>query len=177
MLNQQAVLKDAYYLLCIFMAGRTIFDITNACQRVHGGSEQSDEPLFTLYHNFNDDEINHTLIKLAIYNRKHMEFLYAHENIEEYEYPENPCGTLINDVEQNNVDCKLYFREACHKIIHAEKHEAVFIENEDIIKSPEYMLPMHHIIFLYGTRNGINWKAELDVLQFIRETIKNINFW
>jgi hypothetical protein len=65
-------------------------------------------------------------------------------------------------------------REACNKIIHAEKLVATFLKDGTVSRffSGE-MEPMHHEMWLFGEFYGKNWKAELDVLAFLRATADN----
>src|SRR6056297_1329529 len=114
MLNSEIVFRDTYRLLCLFMADKAIFEMTPQGQQVWGGSQRSEEPLFRLRHQFVEDEINHTLINLAICNRTHMELMDEQHG---REHPASVCGKLIENTHEETVK-DLTFREACNKIIH-----------------------------------------------------------
>ncbi|WP_417274034.1 hypothetical protein [Celeribacter halophilus] len=173
MLNQDIVFRDTYRLLCIFMAEQAIFDITPEDQQVWGGSQSSEEPLFRLRHQFIEDEINHTLINLAICNRTHMEFK---KEKHAREYPDHICGTLIRGV-ATGEDEPLTFREACNKIIHANTFLATFKIAEEVKNVTDEVAPIHHEIWLLGDKFGKKWKAELDVLGFLRATTENFDLF
>lgn len=166
MLNAEIVLKDAYRLLCVFMADKAIFDMTAKAQQVWGGSQRSDEPLFNLHQKFIEDEINHSLINLAICNRTHMEQML---NEHKFPFPPNVCGTLTKDVcEPATTD--LSFRDACNKIIHADKFTATFLKDGKVTAFSGTPEQLHHVVRLQGKLSGKEWKADLDVLEFLRLT-------
>jgi hypothetical protein len=170
MLNKEIVFRDAYRLLCVFMADKAIFDITPEAQQVWGGSRRSEEPLFRLHHQYMEDEINHTLINLAICNRTHMERrLKDHER----PYPNRVCGKWTNDVGAQNEVKNLSFREACNKIIHAEKFAATFLKDGTITRFFGETEPMYHEMWLYGEHARTEWEVNLDVLDFLRATADN----
>ncbi len=63
------------------------------------------------------------------------------------------------------ADCApLEIREACNKIIHAQK---VRFDVEEI-GVQKYMNP---IIYLYGTLQNKEWRATLDVIKFCKEYV------
>lgn len=175
MLNSEIVLRDTYKLLCVFMADKAIFDITPEPQRVWGGSQRSSEPLFRLRHQYIEDEVNHTLINLAICNRNHMDLRLENHKIEP---SDRVCGKLFTNVDAGENVVKLTFREACHKVIHTKKASMTFIENDTVT---EFMgqenEPIHHELWLSGSYNKNNWKAELDVLEFLRATADNFDLF
>ena len=165
---------DAYRLLCVFMADKAIFDMTLEDQQVFGGPRQSEEPLFRLHHQYMEDEINHTLINLAICNRTHMERrLKDHER----HYPKRVCGKWTNGVGAQKEVKNLSFREACNKIIHAEKFAATFLKDGTITRFAGEMERMHHEMWLFGKYAEKEWKVDLDVFDFIRATADNFEFY
>ncbi|WP_144055862.1 hypothetical protein [Octadecabacter arcticus] len=170
MLNSEIVFRDAYRMFCIFMSDKAIFDMTPEDQQVWGGSQRSEEPLFRLRHQYIEDEVNHTLINLAICNRTHME---RRKGLHGVDYPSAVCGKLTKDVGAEGEE-DMSLREACNKIIHAEKLVATFLKDGTVSRffSGE-MEPMHHEMWLFGEFFGKNWKAELDVLAFLRATADN----
>jgi hypothetical protein len=170
MLNREIVFKDAYRLFCLFMADKAIFDMTPEDQQVWGGSQRSEEPLFRLRHQYIEDEVNHTLINLAICNRTHMERMRERPEID---FSSAVCGKWIKDVDAEEGEENLSFREACNKIIHANKFAATFLKDDTVASFLGEMEPMHHEIWLFGKYVGKYWKADLDVLAFLRATAEN----
>lgn len=169
MLNSEIVFRDTYRLLCLYMADKAIFEMTPPDQQVWGGSQRSEEPLFRLRHHLIEDEINHTLINLAICNRTHMELKKERHG---REYPDSVCGKLI---ENNDEDMAkdLTFREACNKIIHAKRISGTFMESGTVKGFSGENAPMHHELWLSGNYNKKDWIAELDVFEFLRVTTDN----
>lgn len=174
MLNKEIVFRDAYRLLCVFMADKAIFDITPEAQQVWGGSKRSEEPLFRLRHQYIEDEVNHTLINLAICNRTHMDRMLKEHEIA---YPNAVCGKWTKNVGAKGGGEDLPFREACHKIIHAEKFAATFLKDGTITSFSGEMEPMHHEMWLSGKHRKKEWKVDLDVLDFLRATADNFELF
>ena len=175
MLNNETVFRDAYKLLCIFLADRAIFEMTPPNQQVYGGSRRSEEPLYRLRHQLVDDEINHTLINLAIYNRTHMELMkerFKREN------PATVCGKLVEGTQEETTK-DLLFREACNKIIHAKTFRAT-CKRDGIISEFSYESsqsePMHHEFWFFGDHKK-KWKAKLNILDFLRATTENFDLF
>lgn len=173
MLNNEIVFRDTYRLLCLFMADKEIFELTPPCQQVWGGSKRSEEPLFRLRHQFVEDEINHTLINLAICNRTHMELKKEQHG---REHPTSVCGKLIKNTDDGTVE-DLTFREACNKIIHAKRFLTTFLKAGIVTDFLGENEPMHHELWLFGAYNLNEWKAELDVLEFLRATTDNFELF
>jgi hypothetical protein len=83
------------------------------------------------------------------------------------EVSQRPCGKLQSDRSQTQIE-DLMLREACNKIIHATK---VHYDEQDPDPgySPDqigmYILAYVH---LYGERNGLEWKADLSIINFAK---------
>ncbi|WP_156024007.1 hypothetical protein [Thioclava indica] len=92
------------------------------------------------------------------------------------EYPDHACGRLIKDVAIDSIE-PLTFREACNKIIHANKFLATFIKSGEVKIFCNEMEPMHHEMRLFGEHFGKEWRAELDVLAFLRATTENFDLF
>ncbi|SOH95632.1 hypothetical protein SAMN06273572_1141 [Monaibacterium marinum] len=173
MLNSEIVFRDTYRLLCLFMADKAIFGMTPQDQQVWGGSQCSKEPLFRLRHQFIEDEINHTLINLAICNRTHMELRKDQHG---RKYPDSVCGKLIENPHEETFK-DLSFREACNKIIHAERFLGTYMNSGTVTCLAGQNEPMHHDLWLFGNFKKKEWKAELDVLEFLRATTDNFDLF
>jgi hypothetical protein len=173
MLNSEIVFRDAYRLFCLFMADKAIYDMTPEDQQVWGGSQRSEEPLFRLRHHYIEDEVNHTIINLAICNRTHME---RRKELHGVDYPSAVCGKLTKDVSAEGEE-DLSLREACNKIIHAEQFAMTFLKDGTVASFLGEMEPMHHEMWLSGEHNQRSWKAKLDVLAFLRATADNFELF
>ena len=167
--NGEIILRDAYRLLCLIVAGKVIYDMTPEDQQVWGGSRPSEEVLFRLHHTFTDEEINHALINLAIFNRTHMDNEKQRHNID---YPDAVCGHNV----VSGGETELTFREACNKVIHAKQLSFTFLKEgvvTSFVNNNGPMHPMHHEVWLSGEQSKKDWFAKLDVLEFIRATTNN----
>jgi hypothetical protein len=79
---------------------------------------------------------------------------------------ETTCGVLIEDLRKPNDIASLNLREACNKIIHALRFHYDTEEQPRRIINPT--------IYLYGKRNSKNWKATIQVIDFIKHYINNV---
>ncbi|MDA9019969.1 hypothetical protein N9H60_02190 [Flavimaricola sp.] len=156
------------------MADKAIFEITPEDQQLWGGSQTSVEPLFRLRHQLIEDEVNHTLINLAICNRTHMERRLKEHQIH---FPSTTCGKWMKDVSNPDEIENLPFRESCNKIIHADKFAATFLKGDTVTVFSGEMEPMHHEMRLSGKYSGKKWRADLNVLDFLRVTAKNFELF
>ena len=160
-LNPDTVLRDAYKLLCVVMADRAItgFDGT--------------DNLVSLRNHFAEDELLHTVIQLAIMNRKqldNMKELRSDPSELSFGSVERKCGELTeNDGPNSDKKC-LTFREACNKIIHAEKIKVIPDENGDSVFPGR-----ESTLILCGTKDQNPWQANLVILEFLRGTFNNFN--
>jgi len=80
---------------------------------------------------------------------------------------ETTCGTLIRDLSKPSDEVPLDLREACNKIIHALR----FNYDVEDIEGREVINPTVH---LYGRFGGKDWKARLEVIDFIKHYINNV---
>ena len=74
------------------------------------------------------------------------------------------CGILQKDLSSDVAIDILEIREACNKIIHADKIRFGVEE----LGVQRYLNP---IIYLYGNQRGNEWRAQLDVIKFCKEYI------
>lgn len=78
------------------------------------------------------------------------------------------CGKLQKDTlcpEEKD----LALREACNKIIHAEKLRVDLEEGES---GQSYLNPY---IYIYGRQRGTEWKATIDVIVFAKEYVSCVS--
>lgn len=80
---------------------------------------------------------------------------------------ETTCGILVRDLSKPNTKEPLDLREACNKIIHALR----FNFDVEEIDGREVITPTVH---LYGKFGRKDWKARLDVIDFIKHYINNV---
>jgi hypothetical protein len=80
---------------------------------------------------------------------------------------ETTCGTLIEDLKKPDVVVPLNLRESCNKIIHALQFHYDIEKTED----REIINPT---VYLYGSRGSKEWKATLEVVDFIKHYINNV---
>lgn len=80
---------------------------------------------------------------------------------------ETNCGTLIEDLRKPEKIVPLNLRGACNKIIHALKfhHDIEKIEGREVINPT---------VYLYGSRGNKEWKATIEVVDFIKHYINNV---
>ena len=163
-LNSDTVLRDAYRILCVVMADRAIMEFVATDNLVN---------LVNLRYSFAQDELLHTVIQLAVMNRiqlDNMNKLRSDPDERSFDPIEINCGELIeNDGPNSDKKC-LSFREACNKIIHAEKIIVKPDENGDSVFPGR-----KSTLILCGTKNQNPWQAELDILQFLYGTLKNFD--
>lgn len=79
---------------------------------------------------------------------------------------ETTCGTLFENLAEP-VEVQLSLREACNKIIHALS----FNYDVDNQTSTNIVNP---VIYLYGMRGRKEWKASLNIIDFVKHYINNV---
>jgi len=72
-------------------------------------------------------------------------------------------GVLIEDLARPTQKRELLFREACNKLVHAERIVFDVRPNRD-----ESLKALRPFVHLYGTKDAVRWKARLDVVDFLR---------
>jgi len=106
--------------------------------------------------NFEEQEIQHLLIELAISYRMYDDMVKSNDG--ESISHMNPVGKIWDPIKSKQRDLSL--REACNKIIHAEcikfDKKSGPLQHEHFVKSS---------ILLYGKWNNIQWKAKLNILE------------
>lgn len=79
---------------------------------------------------------------------------------------ETTCGVLIEDLSKPNEPIPLSLREACNKIIHALRF------HYDVESQPRNIV--NPTVYLYGNRGNKNWKATIQIIDFIKHYINNV---
>ena len=108
-----------------------------------------------------NDEITRILLSLAVAAR----VIYDREG-RVFELVGSDCGTLQKDVGVSMIEV-LEIREACNKIMHAEK---VRFDVEEL-GDQKYLNP---VIYLYGNLHNKNWRACLDIVKFCKEYVSTV---
>jgi hypothetical protein len=101
-----------------------------------------------IFYAYEVQEIHQTLISVAVQLRMIDDILM--QNSRTRQFAETVVGRL-------NVTGILSFRETCNKIIHA--------------KEIEILLPAKPEIVLHGEKGSESWKAEFDILDFVRNAM------
>jgi hypothetical protein len=73
----------------------------------------------------------------------------------------NSVGTLVADLRAVPNVKALTFREACNKILHADAINPDVVDSSAPRKSA-----LNPVVYLYGSRGEISWKASLNVYEF-----------
>ena len=151
--NIEIVFLDLYRLLSIFLSSKNFAMLRDE----HGLDTITalQEPEF--------DEITRILISSAITAR-----IIDDRNERFLSKEGSECGKLINNLNNPKEDVPLTLREACNKIIHAEKIRTD-LEEENHKK---YFNP---IMYFYGKYKGLEWKATLDVIQYATKYYELLN--
>jgi len=152
-IGHESFFWDVYRLLSHCIASKAIAALED-------GSSQ--RPLSTSVTINEKTEISKLLVSIAAYYRVKYDDgswehgFWLHEKF-------MGVGDLIEDTTDAGNVSKLGFREACNKIIHAER---VHFDGEiHSITKAQYLTPLIH---LYGEKGGKEWKATLDVVEFCR---------
>ena len=160
-LNSNTVLRDAYRLLCVVIADCRIAEF----------ADNGTDNLVSLRAPFFEVELVHTLIQLAVMNRtqlNHKEEPRSDCTDLSFKPIERKCGELTENGGANSEKKYLTIREACNKIIHAEKIVPVK-------KGGRPFLGDECTLILHGAKNQKKWQANLDILEFLRGTFDNFN--
>jgi hypothetical protein len=153
--NTEGTVLELHRLLSIFLASKKFAEL---CTNYPG---EGHDPIY-LIQAVEDDEITRILLTLAITAR----VIDDREN-RVFKRLDSNCGRLQKDVDKPKV-AVLDIREACNKIIHAEKIRFDVEEHGD----QKYLNP---IIYLYGNQQSTHWRAQLDVIKFCKEYVLNVS--
>jgi len=149
--NTGNTIVEIHRLLAIFLSSRKFAEL---CVNYPG---KGFDPIYKIQE-VEADEITRILLSLAVTAR-----VVDDREGKVFELVGSDCGVLQKDMAR--ADCApLEIREACNKIIHAQK---VRFDVEEI-GVQKYMNP---IIYLYGTLQNKEWRATLDVIKFCKEYV------
>jgi hypothetical protein len=149
--NTGNTVVELHRLLAIFLSSRHFAEL---CERYPG---EEFDPIYKIQE-VEEDEITRILLSLAVTAR-------VVDDREErvFELVGSDCGILQKDLRNQETDV-LEIREACNKLIHAK---TVRFDVEEL-GVQRYLNPT---IYLYGTLQGKDWRAQLDVIKFCKEYV------
>jgi hypothetical protein len=148
--NTDTAMLELYRLLTIFLASKSIAELRTG----HGESFDAISHVESL----GDDEITRILLAVAITAR-----VIDDRDGRILDLVAGPCGKLVTFADDEEIFTQLSLREACNKIIHAQK------VHFDVSKTKDDQPYLNPSIYLYGTLHKKKWKAILDVVAFIKE--------
>ncbi len=139
---------EIYRLVSILAASPTLTEVE--------GSE-SDKKELQFLRNFEFPEVSRIVVSLAAIIRTALD---AHPggNVEALE---REVGTLFLDESNPRLKKPLRFREACNKVLHAER-----VVPETTASPNDTTAPLTGRLILYGRRGRKEWRAELDLRQY-----------
>jgi len=152
--NTEHAILELHRLLSIFFASR---NFAEHCNMPPG---EGFDPIYKIQE-VENDEITRILLSLAVTAR-------VIDDREGYVFERvgSDCGTLQTDVATTAIDV-LEIREACNKIIHANKVRF----DVETLGEQKYLNP---VIYLYGNLKGKNWRAQLDIVKFCKEYVTTV---
>jgi len=152
--NMQVVFLDLYRLLSIFLASKNLAALRD---------EHGLDPISSLQEP-ELDEVTRILLSSAITARivdDREKLVLSERNTE--------CGSLVEDLTKPDVVVALGLREACNKIIHARK-----IRTD--LEQENYKYYLNPTLYFYGERDGKEWKASVDIVEYVKQYYINLNF-
>ncbi|WP_334161171.1 hypothetical protein [Phenylobacterium sp.] len=160
--DTQPVRRDLWRLLLVFLADREYARVTEHEFFADGWAQ----PLLGLSSDFADDEITRALLSSAIALR-----VIDDRDGDVLDRCE-PCGELRVNIDAEEVE-PLSLREACNKIVHAERvhFDVERLDGgpiEQIGISPTFIQPF---VYLYGTHRRIQWRCVLDIVGYVRSAV------
>ena len=153
--NTQATIFELYRLMAIFFSSKKFAELRT------GNGERFD-PITKIELGI-EDEITRILLAIAITARV-IDDRAGHG----FNIADASCGTLVRNtanVQLINLD----LREACNKIIHAER---VHFDVDETEALQPYLQPF---IYLYGHQHNNEWKATIDVIEFAKTYVTCVN--
>lgn len=148
----ETALLELYRLMAIFLASKSFAEL----RENYPGEGQ--DAIYTLQQ-CEEEEITRILLMLAVTAR-----VIDDREGRPLNRAGTNCGKLVPDLAAP-VEEVLTLREACNKIIHAQKVR-VDIELPETVQT--YLNP---IIYIYGEQGKLKWKATLDVIAFAKEYV------
>lgn len=150
--NTGVLVLDLHRLLTMFLSSKKLAEMR---------TEEAHDPIGWLQQ-FEEDELHRILLSTAVAARtiddRDNQFL---------DKCETTCGELIPDTSHPENIEQLNLREACNKIIHAKKIHGDLEE----VEWKKYSNP---ILYFYGSHNRKDWKATLNVVDYVVKYVETI---
>jgi hypothetical protein len=146
-------LLDLYRLLCMVLADRPL--------------AQMEEHAITI-HRLRGEFVYPELIRVLTSTATVLRILFDHYDREFAEARIKPCGELFSDWPKTQQPEHLTLREACNKIIHAAKINHDEIDPDPGDNPDQIGVYLQPFLFLYGTRDGLDWRAKLSIIEFAK---------
>lgn len=153
------VRRDLWQLLRIYLSERPFTELTQHELYRDGW----DQPLIGLDSEFSEYEVTRILLNTAVSLR----VIDDRDGgvLERFD----ACGELVPEIGGADTQ-QLSLREACNKILHAERinYDVDRLDGGDVREAGLWPMFLNPTIYLYGTLRGRPWKATLDVMAFVR---------
>lgn len=147
----EALDLEVYQLACVFAASHEI---------MRWGKDAAS--IARLRTTFERSEASRRLITLAATLRNSMDS-WSKIRRDRFDQTSGPVGTLTPNLQTPTVTAPLRFRDACNKLIHTEHI------NFDVRRPTGQHEPsLRPFVHLYGTRDTVEWKADLHMVSFLR---------
>lgn len=149
--NTEGVIIELHRLLSIFLSSKQFSEL---CRNPPG---EGFDPIYKIQAP-EQDEITRIILSLAVTAR-----VIDDRESRVFSLTKSNCGTLQKNINHSAIGA-LDIREACNKIIHAQKVRF----DVDRIGEQTYLNP---IVYLYGKLHKNEWRATLDVINFCKEYV------
>lgn len=150
--NTEVIVLDLHRLVTTFFSSQQLAELR---------TENAHDPIGWLQQ-YEEDEITRILLSTAITAR-----IIDDRDGHYLDRVDTTCGELIEDLSTPDKNIPLNLREACNKIIHAKKIHSDITEIN-------YKNHMNPIMYFYGDRNGVEWKATLNILDYAIKYVESI---
>ena len=144
---------DLYRLLAVFFASADF-------ARLRGCLDT--ERMAGLRDTFEEYEVMRLFVSIASTVR-----IVQDREVKYFERVKTNCGRLTPNTNKPRQSKALSLREACNKIVHANKFN--FDTREIRVRDGDYVgteISLRPFIYLYGTQRAVPWKASVDVVAF-----------
>lgn len=144
--------EKLYVILSLFLASRGISDECN---------DEIGCPFRTLLDSHEEELLTRLLIESAVLIRMKDDLFQKNHGISSHASLVT-VGSLFKKEKSEQTDLNL--RESCNKIIHAKQLTFDRDREEEIYRSC-----LNPRIYLYGSKDNKNWKAELDIKRWVAQ--------
>ena len=145
--------KELYYLAAIFGASKKISTLKESPKK----DAENMYSISSVFREIEYAEIQQKILLIAITCRNEIE--------NKNHFAQNNKNKIVGTIlfPPRKTPNNLLFLEACHKIIHGNSLNFDLSKNKNIRSG--YLLPY---IYIYGEKNGKEWKVKIDIFKFIK---------